>query len=75
MKKLFWNCLKFTLLITLIISSAFAIYLDYTGSSFDPIKEIQSLKNQNRRDDALDLAKFYNENQTENPERIATLKR
>jgi len=74
LKKLCWNCLKFALLITLIISAAFAIYLDYTGSSFDPIKEIQSLKKQNRRDDALDLAKFYNETQAENSERIAALK-
>ncbi len=74
MKKLCWNCLKFTILITFIISAALAIYLNHTGSSFDPIKEIQSLRNHNRRDDALDLAKFYNETQSENPERITTLK-
>ena len=74
MKNLFWNCLKFTLLITLILSSAFTLYLNHTGSNFDPIKEIQSLRNQNRRDDALDLAKFYNETQSENPGRIANLK-
>jgi len=61
------------LLIVIVISSGFTLYLNYTGSSFDPIKEIQSLRNQNRRDDALDLAKFYNETQAENPERIATL--
>jgi len=74
LKKLCWNCFKFALLITLIISSAFTIYLNYTGSSFDPIKEIQSLKYQNRRDDALDLAKFYRDNQTGDQERIAALK-
>jgi len=73
LKKLCWNCLKFTLLTTLIISSAFTIYLDYTGSSFDPIKEIISLKNQSRRDDALDLAKFYKNNQPRDQERIARL--
>jgi len=73
LKKLCWNCLKYVLLIVIILSSGFAIYLDYTGSSFDPIKEIQSLRNQNRRDDALDLAKFYNNNQPRDQERIARL--
>lgn len=29
---------------------------------------------QNRRDDALDLAKFYSENQTKDKERFADLK-
>jgi hypothetical protein len=74
LKKLCWNCLKYALLIVIVISSGFTIYLNYTGSSFDPIKEIQSLRNQNRRDDALDLAKFYDENQTGNKEIIAAIK-
>ena len=74
MKKLFWNCLKYALLIVIVISSGFTIYLNHTGSTFDPIKEIQSLREQNRRDDALDLAKFYHDNQTDNNERIAALK-
>ncbi len=74
MKKLCWNCLKYALLIVIVISSGFTIYLNYTGSSFDPIKEIQSLRNQNRRDDALDLAKFYDEAQTGNKEIIAAIK-
>ena len=74
MPKVCWTCLKYPLLIVIILSSALTIYLNHTGSSFDPIKEIQSLKMQNRRDDALDLAKFYNENQTGNQEKIAALK-
>jgi len=74
LKKLCWNCLKYALLIIIILSSALTIYLNYTCSSYDPIREIQSLRDQNRRDDALDLAKFYNEAQTENQEIIATLK-
>jgi len=73
LKKLCWNCLKYLLLIVVILSSAFTIYLDYTGSNFDPIKEIQSLKNQSRRDDALDLAKFYNNTQTQDQEKFAAL--
>jgi len=72
--KICWICLKYTLLIVIILSSALTIYLYHTGSSFDPIKEVQILRNQNRRDDALDLAKFYNENQTGDKERITALK-
>ena len=72
--KVCWTCLKYALLIIIIISSALTIYLNYTGSSFDPIKEIQSLRRENRRDDALDLVKFYSENQTGEQERIAALK-
>jgi len=60
-------------LFIIVVSSAFTIYLNHTGSSFDPIKEIQSLKDQSRRDDALDLAKFYRENQTRDQERITAL--
>ena len=55
MKKLCWNCLKFILLFIIIISSSLAIYMHYKGSTFHPISEIQRLKAENRRDDALDL--------------------
>jgi len=71
--KVCWTCLKYPLLIVIILSSALTIYLNHTGSSFDPIREIQKLKSENRRDDALDLAKFYSENQTGDQERIARL--
>ncbi|MBW2633236.1 MAG: hypothetical protein JRE14_03745 [Deltaproteobacteria bacterium] len=73
MPKVCWTCLKYLLLFIIIVSSALTIYLDYIGSSFDPIKKIQSLKMQNRRDDALDLAKFYQENQTGDQERFTSL--
>lgn len=73
MPKICWTCLKYVLLFVIILSSALTIYLNHTGSSFDPIREIQSLRTQNRRDDALDLAKFYRESQTRDQERIAAL--
>ena len=63
MKKLCWNCLKFVLLSVIILSSSLTIYMHYQGSAFDPIREIQRLKSDNRRDDALDLARFFKENQ------------
>ena len=43
MKKLCWNCLKFILLLIIIISSSLAIYIQFRGSAFDPIREIQRL--------------------------------
>jgi len=63
LKKLCWKCLKFVLLFVVIISSSLAIYIYHKGSAFDPIREIQKLRSENRRDDALDLARFFKENQ------------
>ena len=51
------------LLFITIISSSLAVYTHYKGSAYDPIREIQRLRSENRRDDALDLARFYKENQ------------
>lgn len=73
MSKVCWTCLKYALLIVIMISSALTIYLNYTGSIFDPIKEIQSLRKENRRDDALDLAKFYREIQTGGQDKFARI--
>jgi hypothetical protein len=61
LKKLCWVCLKFILLFIIVISSSLAIYTHYKGSAFDPIREIQKLKLENRRDDALDLSRFFKE--------------
>jgi len=63
LKKKCWSCLKFLLLIVIIIFSLLAIYTHYKGSVYDPIREIQRLRSENRRDDALDLARFFKENQ------------
>jgi hypothetical protein len=62
LKKFCWVCLKFILLFIIVISSSLAIYTHYKGSAFDPIREIQRLRSENRRDDALDLARFFKEN-------------
>ena len=75
MKKLCWNCLKFSLLFIIIISSSLAIYTHYKGSAFDPIREIQRLKAENRRDDALDLALFFKENQIADQEKFAIIEK
>ena len=73
MKKLCWNFLKFLLLLIIIFSSSLAIYLHHKGSAFDPIREIQRLKSENRRDDALDLARFFKENQIADQDKYARI--
>ena len=40
MKRLCKTCLKYTLLVFIILSSALALYVYYRGSDFDPVKEI-----------------------------------
>ena len=73
MKRLCWSCLKFVLLSVRIISSSLAIYMHYKGSAFDPIHEIQRLKSENRRDEALDLTRFFKENQINDREKFARI--
>lgn len=63
MKQVCWSCLKLGLLIFVILSSALAIYIHHKGKDFDPVRVIQKLRNDNRRDDALDMARFLHENQ------------
>jgi len=75
LKKLCWNFLKFLLLLIIIISSSLAIYMHYKGSAFDPIREIQRLKSENRRDDALDLARFFKENQIADQDKFARIEK
>ena len=75
MKKFCWICLKFLLLIIIIISSSLAIYMHHRGSAFDPIREIQKLKSDNRRDDALDLARLFKENQIVDKDKFAKMEK
>ena len=75
MKKLCWSCLKFVLLFIIIISSSLAIYMHHKGSAFDPIREIQRLKSENRRDDALDLASFFKEKQIADQDKFARIEK
>ncbi len=63
MKTVCWSCLKVTLLSAIIISSILAILAHYCSLDWDPIREIQILKDQNRRDDALDLTTFFKQNE------------
>jgi len=66
------SILLFVMLI--LISSGTALYFQLTGSQFDPIKAIQKLQSQNKRDEALDLVQFYEENKTIDPEKLEEIK-
>ncbi len=58
----------------ILISSGAALYFQITGSQIDPIKAIQELKSQNRRDEALDLIQFYEDNETVDPKKLEEFK-
>ena len=75
MKKFLWSFLKYLLLIALVISSTVAIVIKYKGKQLDPIREIQNLKDENRRDDALDLARFFQESQTNHNQQFIELEK
>ena len=62
MDKIYWRFFKFVVLIFIISVSGLALYIHHESADFDPVKEIQRLKSENRRDDALDMVKFFKEN-------------
>ena len=73
MKKFLWSFIKHLLLIALVISSSVAIAIKYNGNQFDPIREIQKLRDENRRDDALDLARFLQYSDQEDNQKFIEL--
>jgi len=68
-----WKFFKLVILILVIFVSGLALYIHQESADFDPIKEIQRLKAENRRDDALDMVKFFKENEQANPDEIKAL--
>lgn len=74
MKKHLSELLVYLFVIILMISSGITLCYQVTGSTFDPIKKIKELQSQNRRDEALDLVQFYEENKTIEPQKIEELK-
>ena len=74
MKKHLFKLLILLFVMLILISSGTALYFQITGSKFDPIKEIQKLQSQHRRDEALDLVQFYEENKTIDSQKLKELK-
>lgn len=75
MRKICWSCFKYIVLASVTISSSIAIFANHNSAHWDPVREIKKLEDQNRRDDALDLAKFYRENQTNDLEKFAEIEK
>ena len=73
MKKVFWNLVKLGALVFIILSSGLALYIHYKGEGFDPVREIQRLRQENRRDEALDMAKLFSKAQEGDTEKIKEL--
>ena len=59
MKRIGFGLLKAAMAMLLLGSSGLAIYVNHLGDSFDPVQEVQKLRGKNRRDDALDMARFF----------------
>jgi len=75
LKKVLVSCFKGGVLIFVIFSSGLALYIHYEGEDFDPVREIQRLKQENRRDEALDMARFFGKNETSDKEKIKELEK
>jgi hypothetical protein len=66
LKRVVRRFLKWGVVSFVILSSALALHIQHSGDGFDPVRIIQSLRDQNRRDDALDLVEFVRQNQIVN---------
>jgi hypothetical protein len=67
--------LKVTALAIIVATSFLAIVAQYGNNQWDPIREIQQLKNQHRRDDAIDLVNFLKENKTYNTDELSIIEK
>ncbi len=54
--------IKLPILAIITLTSFLALSVQFTNTTWDPIKSIQELKTQHRRDEALDLLQFAKEN-------------
>lgn len=59
----------------IVVSSFLALVANYGDNQWDPIREIQQMKNQHRRDDAIDLVNFLTENHTFNSDELSKLEK
>ena len=75
MKTFCTTSLKLTVLAIIVASSFLALTAQYGDNQWDPIQEIQQLKNKNRRDDAIDLLNFLKENQTHSTDGFSKLEK
>ena len=75
MKTFCITSLKVTALAIIVASSFLALVAQYGNNQWDPIREIIQLKNQHRRDDAIDLVNFLKENKTYNTDELSSIEK
>jgi hypothetical protein len=68
--KILRTTIKLTLALVILATLSLTIYLQHQTSTYDPIKAIIDLKDQHRRDEALDLARFFKESNPDNHEYV-----
>ena len=59
MKKLISTTIKLTVSLVTLATLSLTLYIQHQASTYDPIKSINELKDQHRRDEAFDLAGFF----------------
>jgi hypothetical protein len=75
LKRIIVGVLKTAIALFLIVSSGLAIYSRSLGKGFDPVREVQTLRNENRRDDALDMTRFFIESGDGDGEKLKGLEK
>ena len=75
MKIVFWKLLRLAAVFFILFSSGLAVFIHYKGDSSDPVREIQSRIQQNVRDDALDVAELFKQNDPRNVEKMKELEK
>jgi hypothetical protein len=61
LKQRLWRSIKIAIIVFIVLSSGLASYIHWEAVGFDPIREIQRLRNQGLRDEALELVNFLRE--------------
>ena len=75
MKRRIVGVFKTAMALLLTISSGLAIYSRGLGKGFEPVREVQILRDQHRRDDALDMTRFFIESGDGDAEKLRNLEK
>ncbi|MFC1896660.1 hypothetical protein ACFL0Q_08410 [Thermodesulfobacteriota bacterium] len=66
---------RWTAAVFLLVSSSMALVSHYSGRSFDPVEKINGYIDAGRRDDALDLSRFFQESNDQDRESLSAVER
>jgi hypothetical protein len=67
LRRLILTTIKLTSALVILATLSLTLYIQNQAESFDPISAIHQLKGEHRRDEALELTRFFRENQPDNP--------